>query len=157
MLVGLVTANCTDTAGPDTASLGHFSIVPMFESSAAGIVAVDQVGIVLLRSDSSTVALDTLIALEPGQDSVDLTVTVIVLSQREQFFLEITLLDTVGDTVFRGGPLRVTASTSGGTEAPILIPLVYTGVGADAASVRITTISATTFFGADGSDAHAGG
>ncbi|MCZ6915982.1 MAG: hypothetical protein O7I93_04315 [Gemmatimonadetes bacterium] len=146
VLVGLVTANCTDTAGPDTASQGRIAIVPVFESSAAGIVAVDQVGIALLRSDSSTVALDTVIQLEPGQDSVDLTVTVTVLRQSEQFFLEITLLDAASDTVFRGGPMLVTASTSGRGE-PVLIPLVYTGVGADAAGVRITTTNATAFFG----------
>lgn len=145
VLVGLVTANCTDTAGPETASLGQFSIVPMFESAAAGIIAINQVGIILKRSDSITVALDTAITLEPGQDSVDLTVTVIVLSEREQFFLEINISDVAGDTVFRGGPLRVLASTAGGAE-PVAVPLTYTGVGADAAAVRVTTMNATTFF-----------
>jgi hypothetical protein len=90
---------------------------------------------------------DTVIALGSEADSVDLTLTVPLAGAGETFELTIALIGTAGDTVFRAGPLTVTPVVGGGTPPAIPVPLAYTGVGADAASVVILVPETPLFFG----------
>ncbi len=76
--VGLLIANCSDQTGPEE-RFGQLALIPTFESSAAHIVPVDSLRVTLTRSDSVTIALDTVIGLA-GQDSVDLALTVPLLA-----------------------------------------------------------------------------
>ena len=136
--------SCNDGTGPDEL-VGGLAIVPVFESSAAALVPVERLRVVLLREDSVTVAKDTVFDLVAGQDSVDLAINVTLLSNSEQFFLEMQLINAAQDTVFRGGPTIVTASTSANDPTVAEIVLVYTGTGFDATAVQIMTTTASAF------------
>jgi hypothetical protein len=145
--VGLFLVNCSDQTGPEQ-QYGHLSLIPTFASRAAQIIQVDSVQVLLLRSDSATVALDTVVAIDPDSNTVVLDFTVILLAQTETFFVEMWLLDPVGEIVFHSGPDVITAtagsSTPGeGTE----VVLDYVGVGSDAAGVRITSTDLVVLFG----------
>lgn len=144
---GLLVTSCRDGTGPDAPLAGSIAIVPVFESSAAALVPVERLRVVLLRKDSVTVAKDTVFDLVAGQDSVDLAINVTLLSTSEQFFLEMQLINAAQDTVFRGGPTIVTASTSASDPTVTEILLVYTGTGFDATAVQITTTTESAFFG----------
>ncbi|HEY2824419.1 MAG TPA: Ig-like domain-containing protein, partial [Gemmatimonadales bacterium] len=121
----------------------------MFEVAGAKIIPVDKARFVLTRIPSNTVALDTTMSVSAGQDSIDLDLRVVVLSANEQFNLSIALIGPAGDTVFRGGPLTVISNTgSGGAPQPVAVPLSYTGVGSNAASVKFVTHD-TSLLGGD--------
>lgn len=92
----LLLVSCNDGTGPDEL-VGSLAIVPVFESSAAALVPVDRLRVVLLRADSVTVAKDTVFDLVAGQDSVDLAINVALLSASEQFFLEMQLINAAQD------------------------------------------------------------
>ena len=143
--VGLLLANCSDQTGPEE-QFGQLALLPTFESSAAHIVPVDSLRITLTRSDSITIALDTVIGLA-GQDSVDLSLRVTLLAQTETFFLVLKIVNSVGDTVFSAGPQVVTATSGSSIGTPTPVTIVYVGVGSDADSVRITTPGASVLFG----------
>ncbi|MCH8144930.1 MAG: hypothetical protein IIA55_09450, partial [Gemmatimonadetes bacterium] len=145
MGVGLLLANCSDQTGPEE-QFGQLALLPTFESSAAHIVPVDSLRITLTRSDSITIALDTVIGLA-GQDSVDISLRVTLLAQTETFFLVLKIVNSVGDTVFSAGPQVVTATSGSSTGTPTPVTIVYVGVGSDADSVRITTPGASVLFG----------
>ncbi|MCH7548069.1 MAG: hypothetical protein IH969_00790, partial [Candidatus Krumholzibacteriota bacterium] len=144
--LSLLFVSCKDGTGPDVL-VGSLAIVPVFESSAAALVPVERLRVVLLRADSVTVAKDTVFDLVAGQDSVDLAISVTLLSSSEQFFLEMQLINAAQDTVFRGGPTIVTASTSASDPTEAVILLVYTGIGSDATAVQITTTTESALFG----------
>ena len=142
--VGLFFVNCSDQTGPEE-RFGHLALIPEFESRSAYIVPVDSLRITLTRSDSTTIALDTVIGLA-GQDSVDLTLTVTLLAQTEAFFLAVRIFNTAGDTLFSADDV-VTATSGSSTATPVPVTIVYVGVGSDADSVRITPQSASVLFG----------
>ncbi len=139
--------SCHDGTGPDAPLVGHVAIVPLFESSAAGIVPVERLHVTLLRFDSTTVAADDTLDIDPSADSVDVSVEVVLLAQSEQFFLEMELIDPAGNIVFQGGPTVVTASSSAETAEPVEVVFTYTGVGSRAVDVVIATRTAMAFFG----------
>jgi hypothetical protein len=139
--------SCHDGTGPDAPLVGHVAIVPLFESSAAGIVPVERLHVTLLRFDSTTVAADDTLDIDPSADSVDVSVEVVLLAQSEQFFLEMELIDPAGNIVFQGGPTVVTASSSAETAEPVEVVFTYTGVGSSAVDVVIATRTAMAFFG----------
>ena len=142
----LLAASCTDDTGPGRVLYGRFALEPVFVSEAAGIVPVTAGRFVLRRTADAVVVKDTVIALGSEVDSVDLTLTVPLGGQGETFELTIALIGTTGDTVFRAGPLTVTPSVGGDVPPAIPIPVVYTGVGADASSVLIQSPIADLFF-----------
>jgi len=74
-----VTSCLDDPSGPGVQS-GFLSLAPSFESSAAGIVDVGSVHVILVRAADESVALDTVVTLETGSDSVDLSFSVLVSS-----------------------------------------------------------------------------
>lgn len=147
---GLVAiASCSDdTSGPLIPRAGYIAIAPSFNSNAASIIDVAIVAILLERTADGSTVLDTAIALELGTDSVDISLTVPILSSDDTFLLTLSLIDTAGDTVFRGEPQTVTPSLTGGADAPaVIVPLFYTGVGSNAAALAFLTANPTVFFG----------
>ena len=137
LLVGsLAVSTCSDETGPHGPVPGYLALAPRFEASSAGIVPVARGRFVLTRQPGGEVALDTILAIAPDADSVDLSLTVSLQAPGETLLLSIALIGPApaNDTVFRAGPLEVTPSSSG-APAPIDVPLTYTGVGANAASV----------------------
>ena len=147
LLAGFLALSCFDnTTGPRIFQ-GQFALAPQFASSVAQIVAIDRFRVLLRRTSDSSVALDTVITVVPGSDSVDLSLSVPMLTSSETFLLTLSLITPAGDTAFQAGPTTVTASSSGSAPPAIPVTVVYVGVGAQAVSVRIVTDGASVFFG----------
>jgi Bacterial Ig-like domain (group 1) len=138
--------SCTNDAGPPVPVTGFFSVAPRFESSVAGIVPLARARILLTRVPSETIAKDTVVDLAAGTDSVDLSIAVVLLEPSETFLLSMQLITATGDTAFRAGPVEVTPA-SGGAPPVIPLDLVYTGTGADAASVVVRSADTTIVAG----------
>jgi hypothetical protein len=139
VLLGLLGLNCRDSSGPGM--VGRLAFAPAFESSSAGIVEFDRVRISLVQPPpSSTTVLDTIIAIPPTQDSIDLTLSVPLSSPSADLLLYLRLLNAAGDTVFQNDPYPQSVTvTSGGVPAVVTAPIVYVGIGFDATRVVITT------------------
>lgn len=138
-LVGLGLGSCLDdTSAPGAVLPGRFAVAPAFISVSAGIIEIAQVRIILTRPDDNSVALDTVVAVEPGTEELDLTLTVPVLSSSEVFLMTVEFITPAGEVAFRGGPVEVTATTDP-TAPPVQVEVAaeYVGVGADAVEVRI--------------------
>ena len=147
---GALLASCAEeTGGPNTPRQGLFQLLPQFESSVpSGLVQLDRVRVVLTGQDREKPALDTLLRVDPANGEVDLNLAVPVLTSADTFVAVIALITPAGDTAFRGGPLKVVARTRSRTlEAPVVIPFVYTGVGANADSVAIIAHAPSLFSG----------
>ena len=143
-----------DVTGPRSAA-GRFvrglSWEPIFPAAfqaaggaGSGIVQFSRVHVVLHHADG-TVALDTTIDFPAGADSITLDLTVKLLDNAppsgEPMTLNLGYLNAAGDTVFKGGPVSVTASpppAGGGSNPPVQVPVSYTGSGASATSVVIS-------------------
>ena len=153
-----------DVTGPRSAA-GRFvrgiSWEPIFPAAfqaaggtGSGIVQFSRVHVVLHHSDG-TVALDTTIDFPAGADSITLDLTVKLLDNAppsgEPMTLNLGYLNAAGDTVFKGGPVSVTASpppAGGGSNPPVQVPVSYTGPGSHAVSVAISPRSGTVVSGA---------
>jgi hypothetical protein len=134
----LTTTTCTDDTGPIPPVAGRFALAPSFASSVAGIIEIREIRFTLAHSDES-MAKDTVIQLEPGADSVVLEVTVPITLPGEVFSLVVTLMDADGTVMFTGGPVDVVPGMPGSTPPVIPVTFTYTGPGANAAGVEITT------------------
>jgi hypothetical protein len=120
---------------------------PAFQAvggSSSGVVQFTRVHVVLDHSDG-TVALDTTIDFPSGSDSLTVDLTVKLLdnapSTGEPMSLNLGYLNAAGDTVFKGGPVSVTAAppaVPGQPNPPVKVPVAYTGPGASAVSVAIS-------------------
>ena len=65
----------------------------------------------------------------------------------EPMSLDLGYVDAAGDTVFKGGPIALTAApppAGGGVNPPVQVPVSYTGPGATAAAVVIAPRSKVT-------------
>ncbi len=129
---------CSD-AGPDAPSTARIALAPHFQSTAAGIVEIARIRVQLFRTTDESLALDEVVDVAPGADSVALDLKVLVLSPEETFLMLLAFITPAGDTAFRGGPVEVTPTGEGAAPVPIDVPVVYVGVGANAASVEILT------------------
>ena len=145
MLVGLLGLNCRDSTGPRVFA-GRVAFAPTFESGGAGIVDVDRLRITLV-SRPSTVVLDTVIAIPPNADSVDLSLSVPLSSSREDLDLYLRLINTAGDTVFRNTPYPQSVTVTSGAGSIVPAPLDYVGYGYDAVAVVIATPDTAVLFG----------
>ncbi len=148
LLAVIGTFSCRDGATDPRGRLFTFAVVPAFQSSrAAGLVDVDRIQFVVTRADESIV-LDTIVDIPVGSSEVQLDLTVTVTSPDELFLLTLTLFDPSGSVVFVGGPIEVSATAAEDTPPPPLeVPLVYTGVGANAVAVQIVTPDTALYFG----------
>ncbi|UCF41520.1 MAG: hypothetical protein JSW43_04105, partial [Gemmatimonadota bacterium] len=137
-LAAMLMVSCRDAVGP--AGIARFALAPSFTSAAAGIVTIAQVRVRLYRADES-LALDTTVTVPTGADSLalELTVTLNEPSEVFQMYLDFIAPPPARDTVFRAGPVAVTASSTTTEPVPVEVDAVYVGVGANAASVVITT------------------
>ncbi len=144
-MAALLVGSCTDETAPGPILHGRFAIQPFFSTAAAGIVPLSQARFLVVRIGDNSVAADTVLALAPDQDSVDLALTVPLLQDGETVEVTITLITPAGDTAFRAGPLLVSPSTSG---PPVLIDaeFTYEGPGASAVSVDIADPPAGILF-----------
>jgi hypothetical protein len=145
----LAVANCfRDDTGPKVRP-GSFGFQPVFSAAALKVVDFDRVRIRLYRPGTTDPALDIIVNFPANADSIKIPLTVPLQSgaTSEDFDLTLAMINAAGDTVFRGGPTRVTATISpGGNQAPS-VPIIYVGAGANAAGVRFTTTPAAAFFG----------
>lgn len=123
------------------------------QSNATSLVPFTKVRVVLRRADGS-VALDTLVNFPSGSDSVTLSLTVPLASTApasgEPLSLNLGYINAAGDTVFKGGPVAVTATPAvAGAPAPppVEVKVNYTGPGASASKVRIAPRSVTVNVG----------
>jgi hypothetical protein len=147
-VAALAAASCFDDAvGPPFPFRGQFAVLPSFRSSSASVIPVSAVRITLRRPGQATPVVDTVVTIAADQDSVLLALAVPMLTSSETFTLNLALVGAAGDTVFRGGPISVTPASAGGEIPVIAVPIFYTGVGADAASVRITTLDPSVLSG----------
>jgi len=111
-------------------------------SRIASIVPFTKVR-VLFQRVSGDAALDTVVAFPADADSVAITFSVPLSrsapSDGEPLTLALAYVNAPGDTVFRGGPLRLVAQEASPDRPPtvVSVPVVYTGPGANAKSVRI--------------------
>ena len=122
-------------------------------SSASDLVDFTHVHVVLHHSDG-TVALDTVIDFPAGSDSVTVSLDVKLLpsapSSGEPLTLTLAYINAAGDTVFKGGPVGVTATPASAGSAPpppVTIPVVYSGPGASAVGIQISPRSSTVLAG----------
>ncbi len=153
-----------DVTGPLSAAgrfVRGFSWEPIFPAAfqaaggaGSGLVQFNRVHVVLHHSDG-TIALDTTIDFPAGADSLTLELTVKLLNDApatgEPMTLTLGYLNAAGDTVFKGGPVSVTASpppAGGGSNPPVQVPVSYTGTGSSATSVAISPRSGTVVSGA---------
>jgi hypothetical protein len=120
--------------------------LPAFQAAGGSGVAFERVRIVLNNPDGS-VALDTVVTFPAGATELQLTLSVPLPASAPASGLPLALslkyVNAAGDTVFRGGPVTVTAvpRTPGAgppPPAPVTIPIAYTGPGANAVAVRIS-------------------
>ena len=141
-----------DSTGPRELRRGSVAFAPQFSVNALRLVDFTRVRVRLVRPGTTPeqVALDTTIDFPSTADSVRLALTVPLQSgaSSEPFDLTLAMINAAGDTVFRGGPIRVTAVAGPvGGQAPG-VPMVYVGVGSNAAGVRFRApVPATAFFG----------
>lgn len=125
---------------------------PLFQAAggaSSGLVDFSKVHVVLHHSDG-TVALDTTIDFPAGADSLTVDLTVKLLdgapTSGEPMTLNLGYVNAAGDTVFRGGPVSLTAAppaVPGQPNPPVKVPVAYTGPGASAAAVVISPRSLT--------------
>jgi hypothetical protein len=144
----LLFVSCLDDPSGPGVQPGYLALAPSFESSAAGIVDVDDIHVLLVRDADGTTALDTVVALAAEADSVDLSFTILVSSSSETFTLTLECFSPTGEVVFSAGPVEVTATTSG-TDNVVAedVELDYVGVGSNAAGVQILSVTDTIKFG----------
>ena len=120
---------------------------------AGGVVDFNRVHVVLHHADG-TVALDTVIDFPAGADTIAVSLDVTLLpsapSTGEPLTLNLGYINAAGDTVFKGGPVGVTATPSSPGSPPppaVTIPVSYTGPGASAVGVQISPRSGTVSTG----------
>jgi hypothetical protein len=146
LAAALLVAGCLgDSTGPTHLQVARLAVSPVFATRSALLVSFNRVRITLSREAGT--ALDTVVTFPSGADSVVLTLLVPITGSSETLTLNLAMINAAGDTVFRGGPVPVVATTgviSGG--GAVNVAVRYVGVGADAAGVRIDTHTASVFF-----------
>jgi hypothetical protein len=146
VLAGVVLAmvgglTCTDLSGPRTA-VTQVGLAPRFtraaedalRSLASFDLALDNVRVRLNRGDGTT-AVDTVVAVNPGVESVSIELTVRVNGSEEQFNAIIEL--RAGDLVLFSGTQVVVAKTTGSSSSGPPIEVEYVGPGAGAVDVNV--------------------
>jgi hypothetical protein len=161
MLVAAI-ASCKDVTAPGggrfARGLSWNAIFPPplrdVGGTGSGVVNFDKVHVLLHHSDGS-IALDTTIDFPSGADSLTVSLAVRLLndapSAGEPMSLDLGYVNATGDTVFKGGPIALTASpppAGGGVNPPVQVPVAYTGPGASATAVVIAPRTQSVIAGA---------
>ena len=138
----LLLASCFgDSTAPKAARRGHFAFAPVFAKTGLAAADFDHVHVLLTPVGGDVVALDTVVAFPLSAPSLTLQFQLQITGSSEDFDLTVALFNAAGDTTYRGGPVRLTATAALPTSATN-IPLVYVGPGAVAASVRLRRLLA---------------
>ncbi len=175
MVLVLLSCGRDQSTGPMRAQggiargLSFNAVFPSLVNTAAfaPFIDFDRVRVLLHHTDG-TVALDTTVAFPAGADAITLSVDVILAAGApaagELMSLDLAYVNAKGDTVFRGGPvqLRAVASIEGvPPPPPVSIPVIYSGPGASAQTVRISprtlTVNANAPFAFTGVASNAAG
>jgi len=149
-----------EVTGPAFGQLAHaISFVATFPGplasvaeGAGSVVPFNRVRVRLVRT-SGAVAIDQTVTFAAGADSVLLDLRVPISSTApttgEPLDLSLAYLNAAGDTVFRGGPIRVVAVAPGRGEPPPAAPvqLEYVGPGRSAIGVSIAPETLTVVAG----------
>lgn len=150
--LGLATLSCSrDLTGPPSSAvrvargLSFQTTFPSAFRSAVGavsnVVPFNRVHIVFTHADG-TVALDTVVSVPAGADSLVLSLTVNLLPNApatgEPMSLSLDYVNAAGEIVFHGGPVTVLAAPGVQSTPPVTVAVKYTGPGAAATAVRIT-------------------
>jgi hypothetical protein len=145
----LAVANCfRDTTGLQFRR-ASFGFRPLLSSTASCGMDVSRVRIRLYRPETNQPALDTTVTFPETADSIRVALTVQLRTgaTSEDFDLTLALINAAGDTAYRGGPVRVTASITPASGQVPDVPVSYVGVGMNAAGVRFITAPTAAFFG----------
>ena len=144
----LLLASCFgDSTAPKAARRGHFAFAPVFAKTGLAAADFDHVHVLLTPVGGDVVALYTVVAFPLSAPSLTLQFQLQITGSSEDFDLTVALFNAAGDTTYRGGPVRLTATAALPTSATN-IPLVYVGPGAVAASVRFTaSVPGAAYFG----------
>ena len=120
--------------------------VPAFQAAGGSGVSFTKVR-VILNFPNGSVALDTVVSFPAGTDELTVTLSVALPASTpaggQPLALNLKYVNAAGNTVFRGGPVTVNAvpATPGSPAppaSPVVIPITYTGPGANATSVVIS-------------------
>jgi len=140
VVAALFLASCFgDSTGLRESRRAPLAFAPVFDSRALLVVDFDRVRIHLVRPGTGEVVLDTVVSFPSDADSITLSLSVPVQGTSENFSLTLAMISAAGDTVFRAGPVIVTATLGVLTREPSEVQTTYVGTGANAASVRFTT------------------
>lgn len=145
LAAALLLAGCLGDSTAPTHSVARLALMSVFQTRSALFVSFTRVRITLSREVGT--ALDTVVAFPPTADSLQLTLLVPINGSSETLTLNLMMINAAGDTVFRGGPMLVTA-TSGviNRATPVSVAVRYVGIGANARGVLIATRTASVFF-----------
>ena len=148
-IAALLLVSCFgDSTAPGRLRRAPFAFAPVFDARALLVVQFDSVRIRLVPAGGGAAALDTTVAFPSTSDSVVLSLTVPVSGSAQTFSLTLAMINAAGDTVFRGGPVNVTALPGVISPTSTEVPTYYTGVGSNAAGVRfVGTQPSLAFFG----------
>lgn len=146
--VAIVGLGCGErVAGPVLrAELGTLRLARLVEGDPAPLPA----GTLRLRltDDAGALVADTTVDVAAGQSEIAVSLRVSIVVDESTFLVDVTLTDLQGATLFSGGPVPVTLSTSPiGTPPDVAIPMTYVGPGAHAAQVRVIAIDSIGFEG----------
>ncbi|MBW2256467.1 MAG: hypothetical protein JRI25_17990, partial [Deltaproteobacteria bacterium] len=173
LVAALLVSSCADApSAPDASSFAApFTIAPSLAlvgpSGAPAATAeqanalaeafdlVDRFRMLVTRIPDGETVVDTIIAVTPGQNQYDLSVTIELVGAEEQFSVSLTALQGTTE-LFTADPVTVTATTatpdaSSPPPAPTNITMQYSGPGVAATSVQITPASLVLGPGGTGS------
>lgn len=120
-------------------------------------IALDNVRVLLLRANGS-VAIDTTIAITPGQSSLSVELLVTITGAEEQLGARIQVRQGT-EVMFEGQQTVTAVATGGAAPPPVPISVTFAGPGATVAQIRITPrdslllTTARPTFGIVGTDA----
>src|SRR5690606_20411223 len=116
-------------------------------ATAAAIVDIRDVRVVLRRPGESRIVVDTVVPFPTTRDTLVLGVEVPLIARTEQMELTLAMTNSAGDTVFRAGPILVTASADPSEQTPAAPLFTYVGTGANASGVRFVDPPLGVLFG----------
>ena len=149
VLAALVLASCFgDGLGPDSARRANILIAPNFDNRALLVVDVNRVLVRFTHPGTSTVFKEEIADFPAGDDTLELSIELVLDGPSQQFDLTLLLIDDpAGDTLFRSGPTLITAvASTTPTVLPTAVPL-YVGPGSQATSIRFVSAPVSVFFG----------
>ena len=101
---------------------------------------------IVLRHPDNSLALDTVVQFPAESTSITLNLPVVITSAEENLGLTMAMVNAAGDTVFRAGPIEVTAVSGSLPLRTAEPPVRYVGTGSNAAGVRFVEPPAALFF-----------